>query len=112
MPDLMKAVEAANAALAEAQKMAEQAKAEKAAADDAFKKAEEATKPNSVNVRTVSVPLQITLHAAPAKVTAAVPDAGAVKKGAALSVKVTIARKKRICRANADFAGSALGRQA
>ena len=41
----------------------------------------------------ISEPLVITIHAAPAKLTAAVPDAGAIKRGAAVPVKVTVARK-------------------
>ncbi|MBL8819166.1 MAG: hypothetical protein JNL58_24260 [Planctomyces sp.] len=93
MPELMKAVEAATAALAEAQKQSDLAQNEKKAADEAFAKAEEATKPNNVNVRTISAPIQITVHAAPAKLTAQVPDGGTIRKGATIQIKATIARK-------------------
>ena len=58
-----------------------------------MKAAEDASKPNNVNVRAVSEPLVITIHPAPAKLTAAVPDAGAIKRGASAAVKVSIARK-------------------
>ena len=76
-----------------AQKSVEEATKAKAAADEGLKKAEEASKPNNVNVRAISEPLVITIHAAPAKLTAAVPDAGAIKRGASVPVKVTIVRK-------------------
>lgn len=88
-----KEVEAAKVALAAAQKAVETATQAKTAADAALKKAEDASKPNNVNVRAVSEPLVITIHTAPAKLTAAVPDAGAIKRGASAAVKVTIARK-------------------
>lgn len=88
-----KEVEASQAALTAAQKAVETATQAKAAADEVLKKAEEASKPNNVNVRVISEPLVIRIHAAPAKITAAVPDAGAIKRGASVPVKVTIARK-------------------
>ncbi len=88
-----KEVETSQAALTAAQKSVETATQAKAAADEVLKKAEEASKPNNVNVRVISEPLVITIHAAPAKLTAAVPDAGAIKRGASVPVKVTIARK-------------------
>jgi hypothetical protein len=93
LPELMKIVETAQAAMAAAQKVVEQSTAEKTAADEALKKAEEATKPNNLNVRAVSPPLVINVHAAPAKVTAAALEGGSVKKGGSASVKVTVARK-------------------
>jgi len=88
-----KEVETAQAALAAAQKEAEAATQAKAAADEALKKAEEASKPNNVNVRAISEPLVITIALSPAKVSAAVPDAGAIKRGATMPVTVTLARK-------------------
>ncbi len=88
-----KDVETAQAALVAAQKVVEDATKAKAAADEGLKKAEEASKPNNVNVRVISEPLVITIHPAPAKLSAAVPDAGAIKRGASAAVKVTIARK-------------------
>lgn len=88
-----KEVEAAQVALAAAQKAVETATQAKTAADAALKAAEDASKPNNVNVRAVSEPLVITIHPAPAKLTAAVPDAGAIKRGASAAVKVSIARK-------------------
>jgi hypothetical protein len=90
---MTKEVETSQAALAEAQKAAEAATKVKAAADEALKKAEEASKPNNVNVRVVSEPLVITIHAAPAKLAAAVPDGGAIKRGASVALKVTVTRK-------------------
>jgi len=88
-----KDVETAQAALVAANKAVEDATKAKAAADEGLKKAEEASKPNNVNVRAISEPLVITIHPAPAKLTAAVPDAGAIKRGASAAVKVTIVRK-------------------
>lgn len=88
-----KDVEASQAALAVAQKAVETATQAKAAADEVLKKADEASKPNNVNVRVISEPLVLTIHAAPAKLTAAVPDAGVIKRGASVPVKVTIVRK-------------------
>ncbi len=93
LPELMKAAEAAQAAVTAAQKIVETAQAEKTAADEAAKKANEATKVNNVNVRLVSAPVVLNIHAAPAKLAAAVPDAGALKKGASMAVKVTVTRK-------------------
>jgi len=90
---MTKDAETAQAALAEAQKAAEEATKSKAAADEVLKKAEEASKPNNVNVRVISEPLVITIHAAPAKLAAAVPDGGAIKRGASVAVKVTVTRK-------------------
>lgn len=88
-----KDVETSQAALTVAQKAVETATQAKAAADEVLKKAEEASKPNNINVRVISEPLVITIHAAPAKLTAAVPDAGAIKRGVSVLVKVTIVRK-------------------
>ena len=89
----MKDVETAQAMLAAAMKEVETAQAAKKAADEALKKAEDATKPNNVNVRAVADPIVVRIHAAPAKLAAAVPDNGAVKKGASIAVKVTATRK-------------------
>ena len=89
----MKEVETAQAALTAAQKQVESATQAKATADEALKKAEEASKPNNVNVRVISEPLVISVHPSPAKLGAAVPDAGVLKRGAMAAVKVTIARK-------------------
>lgn len=89
----MKDVETAQAMLAAGMKEVETAQAAKKAADEALKKAEEATKPNNVNVRAVADPIVVRIHAATAKLAAAVPDNGAVKKGASIAVKVTATRK-------------------
>lgn len=88
-----KEVETVQTALAAAQKEVVTATAAKTAADEALKKAEEATKAKPVNVRVISEPLMITIHPAPAKLAAAVPDAGAIKRGAVMAVKVTVTRK-------------------
>ncbi|RLS73693.1 MAG: hypothetical protein DWI00_10215 [Planctomycetota bacterium] len=87
-----KEVEVAQAALTAAQKEVETSTAAKTAADAALKAAEDATKPNPVNVRVISEPLVLTIHAGPAKLAAAIPD-GAIKRGAAVPVKVTVTRK-------------------
>jgi hypothetical protein len=88
-----KQVETSQAELAVAQKAVETATQAKAAADEVLKKAEEASKPNNVNVRLISEPLVMTIHVSPAKLTAGVPDAGAIKRGTSTPVKVTVARK-------------------
>ncbi len=88
-----KEVETAQAALLAAQKELEAAAAAKTAADAVLKTAEEASKAKPVNVRVISDPLVITIHPAPAKIAAAVPDAGAIKRGATAPVKVTVTRK-------------------
>ena len=94
-----KEVESAQAALTAAQKEVEVATAAKTAADAALKTAEEASKPNPVNVRVISEPLVITINAGPAKLAAVVPDAGVVKRSAMIAVKVTVTRKN-------NFAGA------
>ncbi len=93
MATKLQAVEATQTALAAAQKNVETATAAKAVADEALKKAEEASKPNNVNVRAVSDPLVITIHHTPAKLTAVVPDAGAIKRGASAAIKVNVERR-------------------
>ncbi|MFM7870010.1 MAG: hypothetical protein ACKPHU_37815, partial [Planctomycetaceae bacterium] len=90
----MKEVETAQALLTQAMKELEAAKAAKAAADDGLKKAEEATKPNNVAVRAVADPIVVRLHAGTAKLSAAVPDNGVLKRGGMLAIKVTAARRK------------------
>ena len=95
----MKEVETAQALLTAAMKDLDAAKAAKAAADDALKKAEEATKPNNVNVRAVSDPIVVRVHAAPAKLAAAVPDSGVLKRGGMMAIKVTATRR-------AEFTGT------
>ncbi len=89
----IQAVDATQAALTAAQKNVETATAAKAAADEALKKADEASKPNNVNVRTVSDSLVLTIHPAPAKLTAVVPTAGTIKRGASAAVKVSLERR-------------------
>jgi hypothetical protein len=89
----MKDVETAQAMLVASMKEVETAQAAKKAADDAAKKAEDATKPNNVNVRAVADPIVVRIHAALAKLAAAVPDNGAIRKGASIAVKVTATRK-------------------
>ncbi|MFM7918693.1 MAG: hypothetical protein ACKPJJ_00635, partial [Planctomycetaceae bacterium] len=84
----------AQALLTQAMKELEAAKAAKAAADDGLKKAEEATKPNNVAVRAVADPIVVRLHAGTAKLSAAVPDNGVLKRGGMLAIKVTAARRK------------------
>lgn len=113
LPDLMKAVETAQAALAAAQKMVEQTQAEKAAADEALKKAEEATKPNNLNLRTVSAPIIVNLHTAPAKVVSAALEGNALRKGAKCSGEGDACSKEWICRpVESDTGGAGWCRRA
>lgn len=69
--------------------------AELKTSEEAATKAATAAKPQKKNVRVVAIPIQITVHATPGKLTAAVPDGGAIKKGASVDVKVTLARKNK-----------------
>jgi len=87
-----KEVEVAQVALTAAQKEVETATAAKTAADAVFKAADDAAKPMPLNVRVISEPLIVSIHATPAKLAAAVPDAGAIKRGAMMAVKVTVTR--------------------
>jgi hypothetical protein len=88
-----KEVETAQVALTAAQKEVETATAAKTAADAVFKTANDAAQPKPLNVRVVSEPMVVTIHPSPAKIAAAVPDAGVVKRGAMMAVKVTVTRK-------------------
>jgi hypothetical protein len=88
-----KDVETAQTMLATVTREVEAAKASKAAADEALKKAEEATKPNNLNVRVVSSAIVVRVHASPAKVAAALPDNGMIKRGASVATKVAVTRK-------------------
>lgn len=67
--------------------------AEKTAAEAAVKKAQDATKPQNKNLRTVAVPVNLHVYPAAGKLTAAVPDGGVLKKGATVQVRVTVVRK-------------------
>ncbi len=95
----MKEIEATQAALAAAKKDVETATAAKKTADDVLKKAEEASAPKPLNVRVISEPIVLAIHQSPAKLAAAVPDGGAIKKGGSVTVKVTVNRKN-------NFAGA------
>jgi hypothetical protein len=92
-------VEKTMAAAAEADKLLKQREAEKKAAEDAAKKAEEAAKARNLNVRTIGVPVILNVHTTPGKLAAAVPNSGALKKGESIEVKVTLTRKN-------EFAGA------
>ena len=59
----------------------------------AVKKAQDATKPQNKNYRTVAIPVQLHVHPTPGKIAAAVPNSGALKKGATAAVKLTLTRK-------------------
>lgn len=77
----------------EAEARVKATEAAKAATDKAVKDAEAAAKPQNKNVRATSVPVRLTIHPTPGKLTAAVPGGGAVSKGGSIDVGVTIARK-------------------
>ena len=82
----------AQAAAAAAKKKQEQLTAEKTQAEQAAKAADEAAKPKDVNVRTVTTPVDLQVFAAAGKITAAVPNGGAVKRGTSVEIPVTITR--------------------
>ncbi|MCR9201774.1 MAG: hypothetical protein NXI04_24270, partial [Planctomycetaceae bacterium] len=69
--------------------------AAKASTEKAVQAAEAAAKPQNKNVRTISVPVRLTIHPTPGKLTAAVPGGGAIGKGKSVDVPVTIARKNK-----------------
>ena len=56
-------------------------------------------KPQNKNYRTIAVPVRLNVHTTPGKIAAAVPNSGAIKKGAAVDVKLTLTRKN-------NFAGT------
>lgn len=88
-------VETAKAAVIAAEAALKTRQAEKTAADETAKKAQDATKAKPLNLRTIAVPVRLQVHATPGKITAAVPDNGTIKKGAAIEVKVTLTRKNK-----------------
>lgn len=90
-----KIVEKAKADVTAAEAGLKAREAEKKAADEAVKKAEAASKAQNKNYRTVAVPVQLNVHATPGKLAAAVPNSGALKKGATADVKVTLTRKNK-----------------
>lgn len=87
------AVEKALAAVKAAEAGLAAQEAAKKAAEEATKKAQEAAKPKNLNDRTIAIPVRLDVHATPGKIVAAVPNAGAIKKGATAEVKVTLTRK-------------------
>ncbi|MEQ9408364.1 MAG: hypothetical protein RIK87_11585 [Fuerstiella sp.] len=89
------AIEKATAEVKAAEAALKAEEAAKKAAEEAVKKAEEASKPQNKNVRSIAVPVSLTVHPTPGKITAAVPGGGAIKKGATVDVKVTVARKNK-----------------
>ncbi len=88
-------VDKAKAAVTAAEATLKTRDAEKKAADAAAKKATDAAKPKNINVRTIAIPVRLTVHTTPGKIAAAVPDSGAIKKGASVDVKVTLTRKNK-----------------
>ena len=93
------AVEKAKADVVAAEGNVKTQEAAKKAADEEVKKAEAATKPQNKNYRTIAVPVRLNVHTTPGKIAAAVPNSGAIKKGAAVDVKLTLTRKN-------NFAGA------
>ena len=93
MTVLQQTVTTAKAAVTTAEAALKTSEAQKKAADDAAKKAEEAAKPKNINVRSIATPVQLNVHLTPGKIVVAVPDAGAIKKGASVAVTVTVTRK-------------------
>ena len=95
MKTQQEAVVKAKAAVTAAEANLKAREAEKKAADAAAKKAEEAAKPKNLNLRTVAIPVSLHVHTTPGKIVAAVPNSGAIKKGASVEVKVTVTRKNK-----------------
>ncbi|MEW4530176.1 hypothetical protein [Maioricimonas sp. JC845] len=75
-----------------AQKAKSQEDARKAA-EKRFKDAEKASQPKKLNFTPPSTPVVVTVHPAPVKLAASVPGGGALKRGAAIDVKVTVTRQ-------------------
>ncbi|QDU39231.1 hypothetical protein Mal4_35680 [Maioricimonas rarisocia] len=63
------------------------------AAEKQFQDAEKAAQPKKVNFTPPSTPVVITVHPAPVKLAAGVPGGGALKRGAAIEIKVTVTRQ-------------------
>lgn len=106
---------AANKALADAQTAAKASEAEKTkaaaaskdaadkakaasdakkAADAKVRTAEQVARPKNIQVFAPSTPIIIEVKPAPAKLSASVPNGGALKRGAKLDIKVTVNRTK------------------
>lgn len=92
---LQQAVEKAKAAVTAAESTLKTGEAEKKAADEKAKKAEAAAKPKDLNLRTIAVPVRLTVHTTPGKILASVPNKGVIKKGTSVDVKVTLTRKNK-----------------
>ena len=89
----------AEKALAQAQADKKQATTQKATADKALAAAKKAAAPKNVNVQFPTTPIVMTIRKAPITLAAAVPAAGALKRGATIAIKCTIKRQH-------GFAGS------
>lgn len=83
---------AAEAAAKEADEKSKAAAAAKVAADKKAEETAKASAPQNLNDIAPSTPIILNVRRAPANLTAAVPDNGALKKGAKIDVKVTVAR--------------------
>ncbi|MCH2211990.1 MAG: hypothetical protein MK110_11855 [Fuerstiella sp.] len=97
---LQEKLKQAQAGAAAAQEKQDELNAQKTKADEAAKAADAATQPKDVNVRAVASAIDLNVYKTPGKITAAVPEGGAVKRGTSIEIPVTIARKN-------DFAGAA-----
>ena len=93
LTQLQEKLRKAQASAEAVQKRQDELNAEKTKADEAAKAVDEATKAKDVNVRAVATTIELQVYATPGKITAAVPNEGAVKRGTTTEVPVTIARK-------------------
>ncbi|MCH2200924.1 MAG: hypothetical protein MK102_03060 [Fuerstiella sp.] len=97
---LQEKLKLAKATAAAAQQKQDKLNAKKTKADEAAKAADAAAQPKDVTVRAVASAIDLNVYTTPGKITAAVPDGGAIKRGTSIEVPVTITRKN-------DFAGAA-----
>ena len=93
LPELRHKLEEAQAVAAATKQRQDELAKEKAQADEEAKAADEATKPNNVNVRSVSTPIQLSVYKTPGKLTAAIPNGSSISRGVSISATVTIVRK-------------------
>lgn len=69
------------------------AEAARVSAEKVAQEAEKSAKPQNKNVRVTGFPVRLTILPSPGKLTASVPDGGAIPKGKSIDVPITILRK-------------------